>query len=88
MISLEQTTIQLKIEGEPGVELTIRYRGNSDEDEAPSPVVYEGAIEAAGSVTVIVPRIYLVILSRHGTLPLRMHEETGSNKTVKLLESE
>lgn len=84
---MEPESIQLTIEGEPGEKLTVRYRGNREEDD-PSPIVYEGAIGSDGRLTVAVPRAYLVILSRHGTMPLMLHEEPGTQKTIRLTGAE
>ena len=80
--------IDLTIEGEPGEEVQIWYRGDRDRDPEegdPAPIVYTGKLGPDGRVTVSVPRAYLILGRpvRRGGTPLALHSETGRSKTVR-----
>lgn len=74
-----KTTLTLK--GRPGTSLTVRYRGESLEDEngnTPDPVVFKGEIGPAGEVRVeLKPAYYVVLCEGSGAFPLPMHEYDG-----------
>ena len=79
--------ISLTIEGEPGQEVQVWYRGDRDSDsDDPAPIVYTGKLDSDGRVTVQVPRAYLVVgfPTRRGGVPAPLHEETGDSKTIRL----
>ena len=77
--------ISLTIEGEPGQEVQVWYRGDRESEE-PAPIVYTGKLGPDGRVTVSVPRAYLLVgtPTRRGGVPLQLHTETGPSKTVQL----
>lgn len=83
--------IDLTIEGNPGEEFQIWYRGDRDsEEEDPAPIVYTGNLGEDGKVTVSVPRAYLVLGKpvRRGAIPLELYREQGNAATVRLSASD
>jgi hypothetical protein len=89
--NMETETISLTIEGKPGQDVQVWYRGDRDsESEDPAPIVYTGKIGADGSVTISVPRAYLVLGTpvRRGGIPLELHREEGASKTVRMPENQ
>ena len=76
--------IDLNIEGEPGEEVQVWYRGDQETGEAP--IVYTGKLGPDGRVTVSVPRAYLVLGRpiRSGGVPLDLHGEMATTKTIRL----
>jgi hypothetical protein len=77
--------ISLTIEGEPGQEVQVWYRGDRESEE-PAPIVYTGKLDEKGSLTITVPRAYLLVGSptRRGGIPLQLGGEDGPSKTVRL----
>lgn len=78
--------IELIIEGEPGEEVQVWYRGDRDRDPGegdPAPLVYTGNIGSDGSLTISVPRAYLVLGRpvRRSALVMELHLEEKSTKT-------
>jgi hypothetical protein len=78
------SNIALTIEGEPGEEIQIWYRGDRETGEAP--IVYTGTLGPDGRVTVSVPRAYLLLGRpvRRGGKVLGLHNETGAQITVPM----
>ena len=76
--------ISLTVEGNPGEDFQVWYRGDRETGEAP--IVYTGKIGTDGSATVPVPRAYLVLgrPGRRDGVPLELHLESGASKTVRL----
>ncbi len=57
-----QKEIYLTIEGEPGREVQVWYRGDQDSDLPDfSPVVFTGKLGSDGRITVRIPRVYLCV---------------------------
>lgn len=80
--------IDLTIEGRPGDDVQIWYRGNREaEDGDAAPVIYTGRIGSNGRVVVSVPRAYLLLgrPNRRVVTVLDLIEEKASTKTVVLL---
>jgi hypothetical protein len=72
---LERPSAELTIEGTPGEEVQIWYRGSSDTEQGdPAPIVFTGRLGSDGRVTVVVPQAYLVVgkPNRRGGMPLDM----------------
>ena len=79
--------VSLTIEGKPGQEVQVWYRGSaSDDTDDPAPIVYTGKLGADGRVTISVPRAYLVVgyPTRKGGTPLPLHDDNSTSRTVKL----
>jgi hypothetical protein len=79
--------ITLIVEGEPGDDVQIWYRGDRDADTVdPAPIIYTGRFGSDGRVTVSVPRAYLVLGRpvRSGAIPMALMNETGPTKTIRL----
>jgi hypothetical protein len=79
--------IDLTIEGKPGDEVQVWYRGDREIEEGDlAPIIYTGRIGSNGRVIVSVPRAYLVLGRpvRQTVTTLPLHEETAAAKTVRL----
>jgi hypothetical protein len=84
---MESGNLSLTIEGEPGEEVQVWYRGDRDADSGdPAPIVYTGTLDADGRVTISVPRAYLVLGTpvRRNGMPLDLQGEKANNKTVRM----
>jgi hypothetical protein len=80
-----QSEIYLTIEGEPGQEVQVWYRGSQDSDlPNSSPVIFTGKLGADGRITVRVPRAYLCvgIPEKAGCKPFNFENETDENVTI------
>ena len=82
---MPHNTISLTVEGQPGEDIQIWYRGDRDADD-PAPIVFTGKLDETGPVTVSVPRAYLLVgrPERQDGTPVSWGAETDSDKTVKL----
>ncbi|MDQ6788651.1 MAG: hypothetical protein M3033_17750 [Acidobacteriota bacterium] len=81
-----QKEIYLTVEGEPGQEIQIWYRGDRDDDSGdPAPIVFTGKLGADGRVTIRVPRAYLCVgfPERRACQPLELFNEKGDSFTVR-----
>src|SRR5829696_4612528 len=79
--------IYLTIEGDPGQEVQVWYRGDQSADmEDPAPIIFTGLLGEDGRITVRVPRAYLCIgyPVRRGCQPHRLDEADGDSVTVRL----
>jgi cellulose biosynthesis protein BcsQ len=76
--------ISLTIEGDPGEDVQVWFRGDRETGDAP--IVYTGKIGSDGRVVVSVPRAYLMLGRpvRRGGIPLDLQNEKGSTRTVRL----
>ncbi len=82
-----QEEIYLPIEGEPGREVQVWYRGDRDSElPDPSPVVFTGKLGSDGRITVRIPRAYLCIgvPEKAGCDPHDFENEKGDSVTVSL----
>jgi len=82
-----QKEIYLTIEGEPGQEVQVWYRGDQGSDlPDPSPVVFTGKLGSDGRITVRIPRARLCVgfPEKYGCDPHHFEEETGDSVTVSL----
>ena len=84
---MSENTISLTIEGEPGQEVQVWYKGDREADvDDPAPIVFTGKIGPDRRVTTTVPRAHLMVgvpTRANGTL-YKLNEEDGDSKTVKL----
>ncbi|HEY4647690.1 MAG TPA: hypothetical protein VIG95_01235, partial [Gemmatimonadales bacterium] len=82
------TSIELTVEGSPGQEFQIWFRANPDSQSLGyfAQIVYTGEVGPQGSVTISVPRAYLMLGKpvRRAGEPLDLSNEQGPSKTVKL----
>lgn len=87
-VRTDRKTIELTIEGQPGEEFQIWYRGGRGDTKNAdlAPIVYTGKLGQDGRLTISVPRAYLLLGRpvRRGGIPLALHRESGSTKTARL----
>lgn len=84
---MSDQTVMLTINGVEGEPVQIWYRGAQDAPgDDPAPIVYTGIVGKHGTLTVIVPRAYLVLgrPTRRGGVPLALHQETAPAWSVRM----
>jgi hypothetical protein len=58
--------------------LTVRYRGDRDEEDPKRSIIFEGALDASGTRRLEVePAYYVVLAKAFQTVPAPMHEKPG-----------